>query len=318
MSYYELDEAAVRQAKLSAGVHHAHISCRSEAHRYRHELRWDDSSGQSRLLKVDPVTKATLHDFGVHSAASLAFYETHEGKRAAAVEALEQAERKSRKTASLNQEHGINRVPDVVIKLLNTLAAHKLSEHYIVIGTHALFAYEMAAGVTFESQTMETRDVDLLWNVQQRIKLLHTQDKSDRSMLSLLQEVDPTFIRNEEDKQSAVNSTSFSVDFLRRKERVPLSDAVCITRVEGDMYPVQAPRSQRFLNAPRFEQVIIGHSGAMAIMRTVDPDAFVEFKTWMSIQDDDDRAEIKKRRDSLQAVAVQKLINEGRLKGTRR
>lgn len=315
MSYYELDEAAMRQAKQSAEIHHAHMNCRNEAHRYRHELRWDDSSGQPRLLKVDPATRATLHDFGAHNHASFAFYKTQEGKRAAAVEALAQAERASRKTASLNQEHGINRVPDVVIKLLNVLAAHRLSEHYMVIGTHALFAYEMAAGVTFESQAMETRDVDLLWNVKQRIKLLHTQDKSDRSVLSLLQEVDPTFIRDEDDKQSAVNSTSFSVEFLRRME--PSSGAVCITKVEGDIYPVQALRSQRFLNAPKFEQVIIGNSGAMAIMRTVDPDAFVEFKTWMSMLDDDARPRMKKRRDLLQASAVQKLINEGRLKGTR-
>ena len=130
------------------------------------------------------------------------------------------------------------------------------------------------------------------------------------SIVQLLQLVDPTFERDEEQKESAINATGFAVDFLRRLEpdggpAFPISD------VEGDVYPVQAENAQHFLSSPNFEQVVIGIDGSMARMRTVDPQVFVDFKTWMC--DLQGRDFIKRGRDRRQADAVQKLLDEGRL-----
>ena len=41
----------------------------------------------------------------------------------------------------------------------------------IVVGTHALYAYEAGAGVRFDSSVMETTDVDILWEARSRLTL---------------------------------------------------------------------------------------------------------------------------------------------------
>ena len=52
-------------------------------------------------------------------------------------------------------------------------------------------------------------------------------------------------------------------------------------------------------------------NGRMAMMRTIEPKVFVEFKRWMSGLPD--REPIKRQRDAVQANAVQLLLDEGLL-----
>ena len=205
---------------------------------------------------------------------------------------------------------GTARVPTIVIQILNELENKGLGGYYRVIGTHALYAYEVAAGVAFDAESTATRDVDLLWDVQQRIRLVANLDAAGLTMLQLLQLVDTSFERMEDQKESAVNAEGFAVDFLRRRgpdDKV----ADSISGKEGDVLPVPAENSQEFLNSPPYEQVVIGGDGSMARMRTVDPGIFVDFKRWLAKLDT--REQIKRRRDQRQADAVEQLLREGRL-----
>jgi hypothetical protein len=43
--------------------------------------------------------------------------------------------------------------PDILIEVLNAMMRHGLAEHFLVVGTHALFAYE-AAGVRLPSDAI--------------------------------------------------------------------------------------------------------------------------------------------------------------------
>lgn len=62
------------------------------------------------------------------------------------------------------------------------------------------------------------------------------------------------------------------------------------------------------LDAPGFSAVIVASNGSMARMNTVHPATFVAFKRWMSTQPD--REAMKRRRDALQADAVQALMDD--------
>jgi hypothetical protein len=108
-----------------------------------------------------------------------------------------------------------------------------------------------------------------------------------------------------------MNSQGFSIDFLRREEAEKFTEAFSISGTEGDIYPVKAKRSSRFLGSPPFEQVVIAVDGSMTLIRTIDPKTFMEFKEWMSGQQD--REALKRNRDKLQALAVKQLLAEGRL-----
>ena len=60
----------------------------------------------------------------------------------------------------------IQRVPRVVTNILRLLEQQSLlGKNVIVIGTNAIYAYEAAAGIFFDSSIMATRDMDILWDI---------------------------------------------------------------------------------------------------------------------------------------------------------
>ena len=84
--------------------------------------------------------------------------------------------------------------------------------------------------------------------------------------------------------ESAVNDSGFEVDFLRRE-------------IEQGVL---------------FVHPVISATGKMATMRTVAPQTFVEFKSWMATHAQNREAS-KRRRDQYQSTIVQALIADGLL-----
>ena len=181
----------------------------------------------------------------------------------------------------LNRALRVGRVDPLVVALLNRLASTQLSEHFRVVGTHALYAYETAAGVRLDSDTLATRDIDLLWDTRKRILFSTQLAKVDSSMLGVLKKVDRTFRIRRSQKYTAVNKDGFEVDIIRR--------------------------ANVLLDSPGFSAVIVASNGSMARMNTVHPATFVAFKRWLAKQPE--REALKRRRDVLQADAVQELLD---------
>ena len=198
----------------------------------------------------------------------------------------ESAERVSGLKTALEQQQRLNRalrvgrVDPLVVALLGRLASTRLSPHFKVVGTHALYAYETAAGVRLDSGTVATRDIDLLWDTRKRLQFSTQLARVDSSMLGVLKKVDPTFRIRQSQKYTAVNKDGFEVDIIRR--------------------------ANVLLDAPGFSAVIVASNGTMARMDTVHPATFVAFKRWMA--DQTGREALKRRRDALQADAVQTLM----------
>ena len=226
--------------------------------------------------------------------------ETSLGSRTAELDAIyarftqrkrESTERVSGLQAALMQQQRLNRalrvgrVDPLVVALLNRLASTKLSEHFRVVGTHALYAYEAAAGVRLNAEALATRDIDLLWDTRKRIIFSTQLARVDSSMLGVLKKVDATFRIRKGQKYTAVNKDGFEVDIIRRERRANV-----------------------LLDSPGFSAVIVASNGTMARMNTVHPATFVAFKRWMSTQAERDA--LKRRRDALQADTVQELLEK--------
>lgn len=200
----------------------------------------------------------------------------------------ESAERVSGLKAALAQHQRLNRalrvgrVDPLVVALLGRLASTQLSPHFRVVGTHALYAYESTAGVRLDSDALATRDIDLLWGTRKLILFSTQLARVDSSMLGLLKKVDNTFRIRKSQKYTAVNKDGFEVDIIRR--------------------------ANVLLDSPGFSAVIVASNGTMARMNTVHPTTFVALKRWMANQPD--REALKRRRDVLQADAVQELLDK--------
>jgi hypothetical protein len=209
----------------------------------------------------------------------------------------------------LNRALFVGRAPQVLVDILAMMNRAGIAEHFTVVGTHALYAYEAAAGVRIESgDVLATKDIDLLWDTRKRIQFSTTMGAAGSSMLGLLRKVDPTFRLRRDQLYTAVNDKGFEVDIIRRETAEGDPHPLRITDAEDDFWVTQAERAAELLNAPRFSAMIVAPSGDMARMTTISPIAFAKFKRWLAAQPT--RDPMKRSRDTLQAEVVEQLTAE--------
>ena len=258
------------------------------------------------LVRTTPAGAET--SLGPRTPESIAIYERFTQRK------RDSAERLSGLKAALDQHQRLNRalrvgrVDPLVVSLLARLASSQLSPHFRVVDTHALYAYEATAGVRLSADTLATRDMDLLWDTRKRIAFSTQLARSGSSMLGVLKKVDSSFRMRQSQKYTAVNKDGFEVDIIRRERAGDDPHPIKLSNEDEDFWVVQAHRANVLLDSPGFSAVIVATNGSMARMNTVHPATFVAFKRWLANQAG--REALKRRRDALQADAVQILIDQ--------
>ncbi|WP_322041370.1 GSU2403 family nucleotidyltransferase fold protein [Burkholderia diffusa] len=207
----------------------------------------------------------------------------------------------------LNRALRVGRLPAIVVDVLRAIEKAGLSSYFTVVGTHALYAYEAAAGVRIAQGVLAAQDVDVLGDAQRHLCFLTDIERPDVSMLSILQRVDKSFRRKDDHREAAINRKGFEVDFLRRQQQDSAPHPGQLFAYEEDPWRAQIPAS-----TPKFEQVVVATTGKMARMATVDPRAFIAYKTWMA-NEAENRDPHVRRRDQLQADIVRTLMEQGLL-----
>ena len=306
----ELNAAITRQCIDAIAVFEALEEATAEAAQVRGGMYWHagPASAPDRKYLVRTTPAGAETSLGPQSPETQAIYDKFtQRKQASAVRlaglkaALDQQQR-------LNRALRVGRVDPLVVALLNRLASTRLSEHFRVVGTHALYAYEAAAGVRLDADALATRDMDLLWDTRKRIVFSTQLARVDSSMLGVLQKVDSTFRMRQSQKYTAVNKDGFEVDIIRREQVEDDPHPIKLSDADEDFWVVQAHRANVLLDAPGFTSVIFATNGTMARMNTVHPATFVSFKRWLASQPG--RDPLKRRRDMLQADAVQELLEQ--------
>lgn len=313
MNFLPVPDSAARQVIDSVTVFAEFQRVRGEARPYAGSMSWKKEGRYEYLVKTRPPRRLperlgprndeTERIFLTYSARK----QTLEARLASLQDALTEAER-------LNKAVKAGRTPTLVVTLLQTLEDAGLAEHFTVVGTHALYAYEAAASVRIVTSALATQDVDLLWDARRRVQFVSDLARLDASLLDVLKRADPTFERKEGQLETAINARGFEVDFLRREPVDGDPHPFRFSDDEQDLWPVQAARAAVLTTAPRFEHVVISATGRMALMRTISPLAFVDFKRWMSTLVAQ-REPAKRRRDQLQADIVQSLLDQQLLLG---
>ena len=212
------------------------------------------------------------------------------------------------KNKRMNRALRVGRVAPIIVDILNRLAVTKLGEHFAWSApTHSTLTNRRRA---LSLKTMRWRHATLtcFGMSEKRVAFATALSKVDMSMLGVLQKVDPTFrIRNSK-KYTAVNKDGFEVDIIRREQAIGDPHPIRLSNDNEDFWVAQAPRAQELLDSPPFSAVIVATNGDMARMNTLDPTAFVRFKQWMSALPE--RDPLKRRRDALQAKAVEEVVQE--------
>jgi len=307
MDWTLIPDNAGRQWLDSSAVFQEFVTTQAKAKSYAGGMYWKKQAGYEYLVKTQLDNRQQR--IGPRSPDTELIYREFTAKKLAIETRLRSLRNAVKESERLNRALKVGRAPALLIDIIRALEDSGLQDHFIVVGTHALYAFEMAAGVRIEQAAMATLDVDLLWDARKKVQFLSDIAKLDASILGVLQKADRTFVRKEGQNETAINDKGFEVDFLRRMKEADDPHPFRFTDDEDDLWPVQAMRAPVLTSAPKFECIVVASNGRMANMTTIAPKTFVEFKRWLA-EAGEKRDPIKRRRDQRQANIVQKLLDE--------
>jgi hypothetical protein len=198
---------------------------------------------------------------------------------------------------------GVNRVPRLAADIVRSLdASGLLGGHLIILGSHAMYAYEMAAGVQLKAGPLQTEDLDTLLNTKSEIELAGSTRSS--GLLGILQGVDATFKPQRKSSFRAVNAKGFMVDLIR----APIdSGGLAFTTIGSghDLIADQLRGLEWLTGLPLMTQIVIADNGFPVRFVVPEPRVFALHKLWVSLQPT--RDPVKRKRDLRQAEAVVQL-----------
>lgn len=307
----DIGEDARRQYIDAKSTFEALESALAEAAAVRGGMYWKSVGGVDYLIRTSP--RNAQKSLGPRTPEAELIYNNFVKRKSAGEQRVKDLTEVLERHQRMNRALFVGRVPTIVIEILQAIARAGIAEHFTVVGTHALYAYEAAAGVRVESAAVAMRDVDLLRDTRKRFKLATQLKCIDSSMLALLRKVDKTFqLKDDQLKNdqfyAAVNSKGFEIDILQREAVAQDPHPAKLTDAEEDFWVVQAPNAEKLVSARKFSGVVVGTTGQMARMNTVHPQAFVEFKRWLARQPG--RETLKRTRDVLQADTVEQMLDE--------
>jgi len=210
--------------------------------------------------------------------------------------------------ASLDQQSklckaiGINRIPRIPAQILRLLDKENvLGNGVSVLGTHAIYAYEAAAGVIIDNSLMETMDVDLLYDARRKLRL--SSEISQSGLIGLLKKVDKTFELAGEGHYRAINNKGFMVELVKKTPEPPFKiESQCLSTIKDDLKAAEINGLKWLDSAPPFRRTAIAEDGYPVDLVVPDPRYFALNKLCMS--QEDGRDPVKKPRDFQQAKAV--------------
>lgn len=307
--FFALSEAQTRQYIDAEASWRALEEAQLAVAEVRGSMTWRTQNGRRYLIRVS-VTGAQT-SLGPHSPENEQIYERFMARKNAAQARQKQLRATVLQHTRINRALRIGRVPNVVVDTLNALAQAGLQSHFLTVGTHALYAYETACGVRVQTEATATQDIDLLLDTRKYLHFATTMQRLDTSLLGIFQKVDKTFLLRDDQKYTAVNADGFEIDVIRRSAQGKAGidpHPLRVSAFEDDFWAVQVSSGQALLDGKRFAQVVVATSGTMATMHAPSPDSFVRIKTTLSKARD--RDPLKSRKDKLQAIFVQQLLDD--------
>lgn len=303
MKYKELDNNQLRLLTDIRQTYQAFLDAKEELNRFKGSMKWKTTDSGIYLIRVLD-SRGTEKSLGRKSTEKETLFENFNAGKSRAQTRLESLKASLARMSGMAKAADLGRLPAIVGKILRKLNDEKLlGEHIMVVGTHALYAYEAAAGVQFDSEMLATADVDLLIDSRKQLKLMITDPSiAESGILGLLCKADKTFRKLRTQAYTAANDQGFMVDLIKPALNPPWKKDALQDNDKNDLNPVEVPNLEWLLSSRRFGSIVLDTSGTPAKMVCPDPRAFAVHKKWISTQVE--REAEKRSRDSFQAKAV--------------
>jgi hypothetical protein len=217
MFYTDIDESQAKQSIDAEQVRKAWLSLEKRTRDYRGGMCWKTVKGREYLYReygggrgksLGPRSDETEKIIGLFKAG-----------KSSVDQDFERLTGVLKTHARVNVALRVGRTPNIVVETLESLRKAGLQDHFIVIGTNALYAYETHAGVRFDGDITATTDVDLLWDSRKHLTLASDCDAdfAKNGLIGLLKKIDPSFRLVEDQEYRAANANGYMVDLIKRR-----------------------------------------------------------------------------------------------------
>jgi hypothetical protein len=265
-----MTELSNEQRRQLIDLSHVFAARRNSKDASAGHYRWVTKRGHDYLMRKHGGHERSL---GRRSTETEAIMAEHERARQAYRRSGIQLDNMAR----VNKALRINRVPATAAQVLRALDDLKLlGESLFVVGTNAMYAYEMRAGVLFESAIIATSDFDLLWDARDRLRLVASKASAE-GILGILRSVDPTFSSGADYGLRAQNADGYFVDLF-----CPNIDPPPERITPLDIDPIPTEGMDWLTSAKKVDEMVVGEDGYPARMVCVDPRIFALHKVWLS------------------------------------
>ncbi|PKM11481.1 MAG: hypothetical protein CVV13_08955 [Gammaproteobacteria bacterium HGW-Gammaproteobacteria-3] len=271
---------------------------------YRGSMMWRNQSGTDYLIHQTAKIQKSL---GARSEATELIYRNFQIRKSELSERIKALKINREKHARMCKAVNANRVPRMVAAISRRLSEFPvLANKTLLVGANALYAYEAAAAVYFESDKMATDDVDVLWDTRKKISIASVEP---RGFIGLLKSIDKSFEVMGGNKFRASNKDGFIVDLIQPENRhVIFGNPSSMSDFPEDLIAVEIKGLTWLLSCPKFTATGIDDQGFPVDITVPDPRAFAMHKHWLSTRAD--RNPDKKKRDLEQSQAVFELVND--------
>ena len=263
----ELDESPLRELVNARATWKHYQDALRGAEQVRGSMVWKDVGGRTYLVRK--TAAGAQKSLGPRTAETEAMFASFQDRKEAAQARLKAMKLRMEEQRKLNRVYRVGRTPKAVVRIVAALEAAKLEDQFMAIGTHAIYAYETAAGVQVDSGALATRDLDLLFDTRKRMAFVSSLNRNeDRSLIEVLRKADPTFRVMRGQLQTAVNDEGFEIDILRRQGKDRAPHPMPMSDDEDDFWAVQIDQGEKILSGRRFEHLVVAPAGEMALLKT--------------------------------------------------
>lgn len=285
------------------GIYAEFRRVRTELRHYAGGMTWKRAKGRDYLFRLHG-RKGYGKSLGPRSRETEKVYADFHRRKHELVERSRSLRRAMAEKRPFVRAAGLGRVPRDAANVIRVLDAQGLMDDgMMVLGTHALYAYESLAGIRWDAGLLATGDIDLPFDARRRLRL---GGLAEDGLMGLLRQADKTFEIMGRGHFRATNARGFMVELIKPMPHGPHKvERTALSERADDLVAAEVAHLDYLADSKSVSVTAIAEDCWPLQLRVPDPLSFALAKLWTSRRND--REPVKARSDYEQARAVAKV-----------
>jgi len=279
-----IPDVAVKQVIDSTKAFKEYVRVRNELKALGGSVRWKNVDGYEYLVQSE---RHKLVYLGKRTAETERRHEEHSKKHKRLKERFKSLTEVVETSQRMNKAVRAGTAPTELIEVLLKLDELGLAERSVLLGASALYAYGQASGLCVEQIKTPVRRESVVAEAARCVHvLIEEPDSFASTSFHRLAEAMEKVACVDRAAVKRGNGTALDIVFHLLKNSKAKSISARTRHLPAPTLERPAePWVDVIKASPKYEQVIIGKTGKMALMRTVDPCLFTAIFKWSSQQE---------------------------------